>query len=277
MKKIALLLLATGLSLISKAITPGNENTILPIYTISAEEEGEPGTKLENTFRNYIENYLDGDLEEMTSVLHQDISKQGFNKNSKLGALQSAKDLSDLSIKSEGRSTFLLELTNDSELDIKATLKNNEGVTIHYDNLSQHGIIQQRYNLQDLPFGAYTLVVASEKVLKIQSIFKNERGIEVNTEALQTVIQPTFRQHSDYLDLNMLCNWDQEVSLTIRDSEGHLIYNETIVQPEESLQRRFDLSMLKEDSYSITVGLNSAMVNQEFMKLLKWSPALAQH
>jgi hypothetical protein len=276
MKKIALLLLATGLSLTSKAITPGNENLKPPIYTISAEEEGEPRTTLENTFRNYIENYLEGDFEEVTGILHQDISKQGFNQNGKLVALQSAKDLSDLSIKSEGRSTFLLELTNDSELDIKATLKNNEGVTIHYDNLSQPGIIQQRYNLQDLPFGTYTLVVASESVLKIQSIFKNEQGIEVNTEALQTVIQPTYRQHSDFLDLNMLCNWNQEVSLTIRDSEGHLIYNETIVQPEESLQRRFDLSMLKEDSYSITVGLSSAMVNQEFMKLLKWSPAIAR-
>jgi hypothetical protein len=276
MKKIALLLLATGLSLTSKAITPGNENLKPPIYTISAEEEGEPRTTLENTFRNYIENYLEGDFEEVTGILHQDISKQGFNQNGKLVALQSAKDLSDLSIKSEGRSTFLLELTNDSELDIKATLKNNEGVTIHYVNLSQPGIIQQRYNLQDLPFGTYTLVVASESVLKIQSIFKNEQGIEVNTEALQTVIQPTYRQHSDFLDLNMLCNWNQEVSLTIRDSEGHLIYNETIVQPEESLQRRFDLSMLKEDSYSITVGLSSAMVNQEFMKLLKWSPAIAR-
>jgi hypothetical protein len=276
MKKIALLLLATGLSLTSKAITPGNENIKLPLYTIAAAEEGEPRNTLENTFRNYIENYLEGDFEEVTGILHQDISKQGFNQNGKLVALQSAKDLSDLSIKSEGRSTFLLELTNDSELDIKATLKNNEGVTIHYDNLSQPGIIQQRYNLQDLPFGTYTLVVASESVLKIQSIFKNEQGIEVNTEALQTVIQPTYRQHSDFLDLNMLCNWNQEVSLTIRDSEGHLIYNETIVQPEESLQRRFDLSMLKEDSYSITVGLSSAMVNQEFMKLFKWSPAIAR-
>jgi hypothetical protein len=72
----------------------------------------------------------------------------------------------------------------------------------------------------------------------------------------------------------MLCNWDQEVSLTIHDSEGHLIYNETI-QPVESLQRRFNLSMLKEDSYSITVGLKSPMINQEFMKLLNWAPAIA--
>lgn len=185
-----------------------------------------------------------------------------------------SKNLSDLTIKPQGRSSFLLELTNDSNSVIKLSLKNNEGVTIYSDILNQPGWIEQRYNLQELPFGVYTLVVASESVLKIQTISKNTQGIEVDAEALQTVIQPTFRQHSDYLDLNMLCNWDLEVSLTIHDSEGHLIYNETLL-PEENLQRRFDLSMLKEDSYSITVGLNNPMVNQEFMKLLKWSPSIA--
>jgi hypothetical protein len=96
MKKIALLLLATGLSLTSKAITPGNENTILPIYTISAEEEGEPGSTLENTVRTYIENYLEGDFEEMTTVLHQNFSNQGLNHDGKLGERQNAQDLKRL-------------------------------------------------------------------------------------------------------------------------------------------------------------------------------------
>ena len=185
-----------------------------------------------------------------------------------------SKNLSDLTIKTEGKSFFLLEFTNDSDLNVKVTLKNKDGVTIHNAILRQPGLIQKRYNLQKLPSGIYTLVVASEGVLKIQSFSKNEEGIDINAETLQTVIQPTFRQHSDFLDLNMLCNWDQEVSLTIHDSEGHLIYNETI-QPVESLQRRFNLSMLKEDSYSITVGLKSPMINQEFMKLLNWAPAIA--
>jgi hypothetical protein len=96
MKKIALLLLATGLSLTSKAITPGNENTILPIYTISAEEEDEPGSTLENTVRTYIENYLEGDFEEMTTVLHQNFSNQGLNHDGKLGERQNAQDLKRL-------------------------------------------------------------------------------------------------------------------------------------------------------------------------------------
>jgi hypothetical protein len=96
MKKIALLLLATGLSLTSKAITPGNENVKLPIYTISAEEEGEPGSTLENTVRTYIENYLEGDFEEMTTVLHQNFSNQGLNHDGKLGERQNAQDLKRL-------------------------------------------------------------------------------------------------------------------------------------------------------------------------------------
>jgi hypothetical protein len=93
MKKIALLLLATGLSLTSKAITPGNENIKLPLYTIAAAEEGEPGTTLENTVRTYIENYLEGDFEEMITVLHKDFTNQGLSRDGKLGDPQNAEDL----------------------------------------------------------------------------------------------------------------------------------------------------------------------------------------
>jgi hypothetical protein len=93
MKKLALLLLATGLSLSIKAITPGNENIKLPLYTIAAAEESEPGTTLENTVRTYIENYLEGDFEEMTTVLHENFTNQGLSHDGKLGERQNAEDL----------------------------------------------------------------------------------------------------------------------------------------------------------------------------------------
>jgi hypothetical protein len=72
----------------------------------------------------------------------------------------------------------------------------------------------------------------------------------------------------------MLCNWNEQVSVSIHDSEGHLIYSET-VQPEGTLSRRFNLSDLKKDSYSITVGIENEMINQEFIELIEWTPALA--
>jgi len=56
-------------------------------------EEGEPGTTLENTVRTYIENYLEGDFEEMITVLHQDFTNQGLSHDGQLGEPQSAEDL----------------------------------------------------------------------------------------------------------------------------------------------------------------------------------------
>jgi len=96
MKKVALLLLATSLSFSIKAISTGDENLKLPLYTIAPEEEGEPGTTLENTVRTYIENYLEGDFEEMITVLHRDFSNQGLSHDGKLSERQNAADLKRL-------------------------------------------------------------------------------------------------------------------------------------------------------------------------------------
>lgn len=98
MKKLTFFALAASLSLSSTVFAkePGNEEVKLPIYTIALEEEGEPGTTIENTVRTYIENYLEGDFDEMTSVLHKDFSNQGLSHDGKLSESQNAADLKRL-------------------------------------------------------------------------------------------------------------------------------------------------------------------------------------
>ena len=98
MKKLSFLALAAGLSISSSVFAnhPGNEEIQLPIYIIAEAEEGEPGTTLENTVRTYIENYHEGDFQEMISVLHKDFTNQGLNHDGKLSERQNAQDLKRL-------------------------------------------------------------------------------------------------------------------------------------------------------------------------------------
>jgi biopolymer transport protein ExbD len=182
--------------------------------------------------------------------------------------------LKDISVRASSQNALALQMTNEKNTEIEVTIKDEQGVTIHQESFKQSGLVQKQYNLKALPSGNYTIVVGSDKMLKVQSFTKVDGVIKLSAEAEQTIFQPTFRKHSQFIDLNMLCNWNEKVSLSIHDSEGRLIYTE-MVKPEGTLERRFNLSNLKEDSYSITVGIENQMVNQEFSELVEWTPTIA--
>jgi len=115
-------------------------------------------------------------------------------------------------------------MTNEKNTEIEVTIKDEKGVTIHQESFKQSGLVQKQYNLKALPAGNYTIVVGSDKMLKVQSFTKVDGIIKLSAEEEQTIFQPTFRKHSQFIDLNMLCNWNEKVSLSIHDSEGRLIY-----------------------------------------------------
>jgi len=186
----------------------------------------------------------------------------------------SPQGLNDITISANSKNSLAIQMTNAKQAEIEVTIKDERGVTLHQESFKQDGLVQRSYNLNALPAGNYSLIVGSEKLLKIQSFTKVDGTIKLDTQDTQTIIEPTFRKHSQFVDLNMLCNWNERVSLSIHDSEGHLIYNE-MVKPEGTLSRRFNLSDLEQDSYSITVGIESEMINQEFNKLIEWTPAVA--
>ncbi len=182
--------------------------------------------------------------------------------------------LKEISLRASSQNALALQMTNEKNSEIEVTIKNEEGVTVHQESFKQSGLVQKQYNLKALPAGKYTIVVGFDKMLKVQSFTKVDGVIKLAESAQHTIFQPTFRRYSQFIDLNMLCNWNEKVSLSIHDSEGRLIYSE-MVKPEGTLERRFNLSNLKEDSYSITVGIENQMVNKEFSELIEWTPTVA--
>lgn len=185
-----------------------------------------------------------------------------------------AKDQSNFSVKATEANSFVLQLTHVKEAQIQVTLKDVEGETLYNETRLQSSLDQQKYDLRKLPIGDYTLVVVYDGVIKIQPIKKRKDILEIKVEELQTIFQPVFRQHSGYLDLNMLCLSDLNISLKISDAEGNMIYRES-VQPNGTLQKRFNLSMLDNGNYTFTVEVDDYVVNEEFVELIEWSSALA--
>ncbi|MFT4666959.1 MAG: hypothetical protein ACI9XB_003927 [Gammaproteobacteria bacterium] len=184
-----------------------------------------------------------------------------------------AEDLSVFSVKVADKSSFVLKLTNIKQAKIQVTLKDEKGATLYNETLMQASLDQKKYDIGKLSSGNYTLVVAYDAVIKVQPI-KKGKVLEIEAEDLQTIFQPCIRQHSQYLDLDMLCLSDLKISLKITDVDGNVIYKE-LVQPKGSLQRRFNFSTLEYGLYSFTLIIEDPVLYKEFSETIVLSPVIA--
>lgn len=93
---IALAFMAS-LSIQAKTLNHGDGGpTILPIYEVQFEEESGPYSEVSEAVRTYIENFHEGDFEEMRSVLSDHFTNQGLNRDGSLTPIQKIDDLRSL-------------------------------------------------------------------------------------------------------------------------------------------------------------------------------------
>jgi hypothetical protein len=189
--------------------------------------------------------------------------------------LVKAEDVSTFSIKGSDNNSFSVQLQNVKNPEIKVSFKDSKGYTLYDETVMQSSLNQKRFNIKDLPTGKYTLIVAYDNIIKIQPIVKSYKAIEIKAEDANTIYEPVFRQHSDYLDINMLCLNKLKYSLSITDNEGHVIYSAT-TDPNKSLQKRFNLSSLTSGSYTFGIEVNENGMHKEFNKTINWSPLMAE-
>ena len=185
-----------------------------------------------------------------------------------------ANELFVFSVKKTDVNTIALQLTHVNQPEINVNLKDANGNTLYQETLEQNRLEERKYDLHQLPFGDYTLIVAYDHVLKIQPIRKDYNSLEISADEVYTIFQPTFRQHDEYVDLNMLCLGKQKLAVRITDSEGNVIHSERNLS-NGSFQKRFNFSQLTKGNYTITLGIDDAIINKEFKQLIKWSPAIA--
>lgn len=164
-----------------------------------------------------------------------------------------------------------LQFSDANKSQIEVTIIDVFGIILLDEVLTQKKVNHRKYDLNNLPIGDYTLVVAYDDVIKIQTIKKDIDSIEIESDKVQTIYEPTIRQHDKYVDLNMASNANQKVYLEIRDFEGHVIYSDHN-QSTGSLEKRFNLENLESGQYTFALGMIGIGINKEFAKTIKWSP-----
>jgi len=191
-----------------------------------------------------------------------------------VSVMSMAKETSVFSVKNAGTNGISLQLTNVIETQIQVSIKDLNGVTLYDDTLSKHKINHRKYDLRNLPIGSYSVIVTYDKMMKIQKIKKQHNSIKIEKDTVQTIFKPTYKEHSDYLDLNILSLSKQNIYLKIEDDEGRIIYTNQN-QINGSYQKRFNLSQLPEGSYIFTVEFIKDNINKEFTKSINWVPSIA--
>ena len=185
-----------------------------------------------------------------------------------------ANELPVFSVKIADENSVMVQLTDVNESQIQVTLKDAYGVILHDEILTESTINHRKYNFRNLPVGSYKLMVAYDDVIKIQSIKKAYKRLEIEAYDLQTILRPSFRQHSEFVDVNMLYFADMNVVFKMRDSEGHVLYSERI-KDKGSFKKRLNLSKLEQGCYTFTFEIDGVVISEKFEQSINWSPTLA--
>lgn len=98
---IALALSATFSSTANTVNSTDGGPTKLTIYMVSFEDEGGPNSAVETSVRTYIENFHEGDFAEMRTVLSNNFTNQGLNRDGSLTAVQKMDDIRNLMVGQE--------------------------------------------------------------------------------------------------------------------------------------------------------------------------------
>lgn len=205
----------------------------------------------------------------------RNIALAGILILSLFGTQSTAQQSEKLTLNANQENSLSLKMTNHDTGKIEIMICDERGTPLYEESIIKQGAISRSFNLRQLPQGKYSLLIGKGRDLDIAAFSKENNKILLAENKMKTIVKPTFRQHAQYVDLNMLCNWNDEVVLQMTDSEGRILYTETIQVEGSALQRRFNLSELAADSYSISVRLQNAPLNREFSELIKWSPKLA--
>jgi len=185
-----------------------------------------------------------------------------------------ANELPVFSVKIADKNSIIVQLTDVNQPQIQVTLKDAYGIILHDETLTESNVNHRRYDFRNLPTGSYTLMVTYDDVVKVQSINKGYKRLEIEANDLQTIFRPVFRQHSEFVDINMLYFADMNVFFKMRDSEGRVIYNERIKE-KGTFKKRLNLSKLDGGFYTLSFEIDGVVINEKFKQYINWLPGIA--
>lgn len=127
-------------------------------------------------------------------------------------------------------------------------LKDENGSVLYSAQSEKGQKFAKRFDLAALETGNYTIEVENELSFTATPLSINADSAWINADDQITIIKPVIRQNGEKLDIILPTENNNEVSITIFDSNFRKLTSESFSG--EAL-KRFDLSKLEQGSYTV--------------------------
>lgn len=137
------------------------------------------------------------------------------------------------------------------------------GFELHSEKVETKNRKSRNYNLEQLPFGVYTLAMESDQKIVYKKIKIDHRNSTVLSEKIS--YKPTTFFENNKWKINLL-SLGSDVSIKIFDAEYELIFEEKFLN-EMVLAKAYDLSKLEYGVYTLVVDTDDKSYSKVIAKM----------
>lgn len=167
-------------------------------------------------------------------------------------------------IKSTGIKSFYFDMKDLKSKSVEIRLQDVNDIVFFREIVKNPTRVARKFNLVNLPEGAYFLILEDEIKIWIQKLTIGKNGLIIDFESKKEIFKPVIRLKNEHLDVTMLWLEHAVAKIKIADEVGHALYVESI-NPSGSLQKRFDVSNLEPGKYTFSVRGKGRTFTKDFV------------
>jgi hypothetical protein len=159
--------------------------------------------------------------------------------------------------------TLVVNLNDWANSDVEITIEDLYGQVLHTDKFKNGSTPGRKYNLKNLPFGSYNLIIESNTKKAIQSIRVDSNSISMEILNSLLVYKPGVVIKEEAIELNQL-TLGSELSVSISGAKGTFFTKSYANQ--STVNKKFDITGLPKGDYVFTVENNNEYYTFPFVK-----------
>ena len=169
---------------------------------------------------------------------------------------------------------LVIKSQSSTDQEVKLKLRHENGEVLYRELTSTLKFVGRKYDVNEFPLGNYVLEITKGNVYSVHPFTKSSTGLLFDKNLASTVFAPSIKQSNGFVDLNMLCLADCEISIRVYDKNGETLYFDKHVTGQK-IEKRFDLSQAIFGEYTFAIRVSSPFFKEVFMKTIETLPAYA--
>jgi len=155
--------------------------------------------------------------------------------------------------------TITLTVDKTMTSDIQVQIIDVFGTTLLSESVPAKDLISRKYNLKNLPDGAYNMEISDDKKILTKKLIIEKDIIAIVKE--DKLIMPICYINDNTWTLAML-PFGKDVTITIHDETGTQLFTESF-DNKESVSRKYDLSELEIGQYKMTILVDNKVFEEK--------------